>query len=194
MASISPVFKEFISISLLAMTMSTADSHLNACAVIVSHDIVESVRGVNKVPKSHQFRLAKLTALMVGLFAMMLAFYCNDLLKLSFALSVPIVTAPFILAVFGFRGTSPTALIGMATGILTIVVWNQWIEPTTEIDGSFPCMLANGLAMMAAHYLLPQPEGKGWVEPDDHFKQVQQAKARKKSHRKEAFKNGFINV
>jgi hypothetical protein len=98
------------------------------------------------------------------------------------------------LAIYGFRGTSPTALIGIATGTLTILAWKRWIEPTTEIDGSFPCMLANGLAMMAAHYLLPQPECKGWVEPDDEFKQVQQAKARKKLRGKEVFENDFVNL
>ncbi|ROT47544.1 hypothetical protein [Candidatus Cardinium hertigii] len=101
---------------------------------------------------------------------MVLAFYRNDLLdllKLTFAFTVPIITAPFVLAVFGFRGSGRTALIGMATGIVTIIAWNQWIEPTTGIDGSFVCMLANGLAMLAAHYLLPQPPGTGWIEPDD---------------------------
>ncbi|MDD9140209.1 MAG: hypothetical protein NQ127_04840, partial [Candidatus Cardinium sp.] len=80
-------------------------------------------------------------------------------------LGVPIITAPFLLAVYGFRGTSRTALIGMATGIVAILAWNRWIKPITGINGAFPCMLANGLAMLAAHYLLPQPAGTGWFPP-----------------------------
>ena len=122
---------------------------------------------------------------------MLLAFYHNDLLdllKLSFTFSVPIVTAPFTLAIFGFRGTSRTALVGMATGALAIWAWNQWVKPETGMDGAFFCMIANGLAMMTAHYLLPQPVDAGWVELDDDFKQIQQANARKKARRKEQHK------
>ncbi|ROT47113.1 sodium:solute symporter family protein [Candidatus Cardinium hertigii] len=183
MKNISPFAQGLISISLLAMTMSTADSKLNACAVMVSHDILESIRGIRIISKAYQFMLARLTSLVIGLCAMVLAFYRNDLLdllKLTFAFTVPIITAPFVLAIFGFRGSGRTALIGMATGIVTIIAWDQWIEPKTGIDGSFVCMLANGLAMLAAHYVLPQPPGTGWVEPDDELKQIRQANIRKK--------------
>ncbi|WP_339044727.1 hypothetical protein [Cardinium endosymbiont of Tipula unca] len=55
----------------------------------------------------------------------------------------------------------------------------------TKIDGSFVCMLANGAAMMVAHYLLPQPKDRGWVGEDNEMKQRKQAKERKKARRKE---------
>ena len=35
-------------------------------------------------------------------------------------------------------------------------------------------MVANGLAMMAAHYLLPQPADKGWVGSNDQQKRIGQ--------------------
>lgn len=98
---------------------------------------------------------------------------------------VPIVIAPFVLAIFGFRGTSATALIGMASGLLTILAWNR-IQPKTGIDGAFVAMLANGLVMMVVHYIFNQPESAGWVRaaPDDPFYQMQQADVRKKAARK----------
>ncbi|WP_123662627.1 sodium:solute symporter family transporter [Candidatus Cardinium hertigii] len=194
MKNISSFSQGLVSISLLAMAMSTADSKLNACAVMVSHDILESIRGVKRVPYTHQLRLARLTSLVIGLCAMVLAFYRKDLfnlLKLIFAFTVPIITAPFVLAILGFRGSGRTALIGMATGIVTIIAWNQWIEPTTGIDGAFVSMLANGLAMLAAHYSLPQLPGTGWIEPDDELKQIRQAHTRKWARRKEACKALF---
>ncbi|UWW97142.1 MAG: sodium:solute symporter family protein [Candidatus Cardinium sp.] len=199
MHNIPSTFKGFFSISLLAMSMSTADSYLNSCAVMVSHDIVGSVRGVKKTPYVYQIRIARLTTIVIGLCAMCVAFWCRDLLKLMFLaidFSIPIVTAPFILAVFGFRGTSRTSLIGMATGTLAILVWSKWVEPLDPeigIDGAFPCMLANGLAMMAAHYLLKQPKGTGWVKPDSMFTQIQQENARKRAERKETIKNAWTN-
>ncbi|WP_342264949.1 sodium:solute symporter family protein [Cardinium endosymbiont of Philonthus spinipes] len=160
----SPLFKGMVCISLLAMAMSTADSCLHVCSVMVSHDIMATIQ--EEIDDVRKLKIARSTTLVVGLASMFLAFYCKDLvelLMLGFAFSLPVVTAPALLAVFGFRGTSRTALIGMATGALAILVWNQWVEPVTEINGAFICMLANGLAMMAAHYLLKQPESAGWV-------------------------------
>ncbi|WP_419241696.1 sodium:solute symporter family transporter [Cardinium endosymbiont of Nabis limbatus] len=197
MANVPSFFKGFISIALLAMTMSTADSKLNTCAVMVSHDILESIRGVKDISYTRQLLLAKTVALVVGLLAMILAFCCNDLLGLIiiiFDLSIPIITAPFLLAIFGFRGTARTALMGMVTGVLAILAWNEWVKSVTGIDGSFVAMLANGLAMMVAHYLFKQPEGKGWVGPDHAFIQMQQAHARKRHARKEAIKNGLLHI
>ncbi|WP_419241450.1 hypothetical protein [Cardinium endosymbiont of Nabis limbatus] len=152
-----------------------------------------------KTPYVYQIRVARLTTIVIGLCAMCVAFSCRDLLKLMFLaidFSIPVVTAPFILSVFGFRGTSRTALIGMATGTLAILVWSKWVEPLDPeigIDGAFPCMLANGLAMMAAHYLLKQPKSTGWVKPDSIFTQIQQENARKRAERRETIKNAWVN-
>lgn len=197
MAHVPPVFKGMVCISLLAMAMSTADSKLNSCSIMISHDMLQSIRSPKKAPYVHQLRLATCTSVLIGLLAMILTFYCNDLLnllKLSLDLSLPVATAPFILAVFGFRGTSRTALIGMSTGIVSILAWDRWIEPQAGINGSFICMLANGLAMLAAHYLLKQPESAGWVGPDNDWIQMKQVHARKKNAQKEAIKNKLVCI
>ncbi|MGI2257183.1 sodium:solute symporter family transporter [Candidatus Cardinium hertigii] len=194
---ISPIFKAFLSISLLAMAMSTADSYLNACSIMVSHDIVKGIVSNEKeIPDLCKIKVARLTTLVVGLLAMLIALKSRDLLQLmlwSLYSIVPILSAPFILAIFGFRGTSCTAFIGMTTGILSILTWNKWVKSTTDIDGAFIAMLANGLAMMTAHYLLKQPDGTGWVKPDNTFKQIQQENFRKKEERKEAIRRGWEN-
>lgn len=195
-AHIPPLFKGFLSIGLLAMSMSTADSFLNVSAVIVGHDILRTIKKDKEITNSCQLKIARCTTLVVGLLSMLLVFCCKDLLKLmywSLSFQVPIVSAPFILAIFGFRSTARVALIGMFTGVLAILSWNKWVEPITGMDGSFLAMLANGLAMMAAHYLLKQPEDTGWVKPDNTFRQIQQENSRKRSERKEAMKNAWEN-
>ncbi|WP_419241429.1 sodium:solute symporter family protein [Cardinium endosymbiont of Nabis limbatus] len=189
-------FKGFLAISLLAMAMSTADSSLNACAIMVGHDMVKSLYNQKEITDAFQLKIGRWATLVVGLLAMMLGFYCNDLLQLLYwglDIFVPTITAPFILAIFGFRGTSRTALIGIATGVFSILGWKKWIEPCIGMDGSFLAMAVNGLAMMAAHYLLKQPNGLGWVEPDNEFKQMQQAHVRKCAERKETIKNAWAN-
>ncbi|AXI24188.1 Sodium:solute symporter family protein [Cardinium endosymbiont of Sogatella furcifera] len=192
------VFKALLAVSLLAMAMSTADSNLNASAVMSIHDLLGHIPVSKNIAQVNQLRLAKWATLVIGLLAMILAFYCNDLLKLMYwALNcyVPIVIAPFVLAVFGFRGSSRTALIGMAAGVLTMLSWNEWVEPITSMDGSFIAMLVNALFMMVVHYLFKQPEGSGWVPPqrDDMVHQMKQETARKQAERKETIQNAWTN-
>ncbi|WP_419241702.1 sodium:solute symporter family transporter [Cardinium endosymbiont of Nabis limbatus] len=156
-----PILKGFVAISLLAVAISVADTYLSTSSLMFSHDIIEGMMGQKEIPYRYHIRLAKLTALLMGMVALLLSVYCNDLMelcKLYFDCFIPIATAPFILAVLGFRGTSRTALVGMVTGILAIWSWNKWVEPITDINGAFPSMVANCLAMVAARYLLPQPK------------------------------------
>ncbi|UWW97047.1 MAG: HD domain-containing protein [Candidatus Cardinium sp.] len=196
MVHVPSIFQGFLAIGLLTMSMSKADSYLNGCVVMVSHDIVQSLQGKKEITDSVQLKIARWTTPVVSLLAMFLAFRCQNLLKLiywSLFCAVPIIAAPFTLAIFGFRGTSRTALIGMATGAYTLAAWNKWVEPAIKIDGSLIAMVTNGLAMMAAHYLFKQPEGTGWVKPDNNFKQIQQAYARKQAKRKERMQHAWAN-
>ncbi|MGI2261748.1 sodium:solute symporter family protein [Candidatus Cardinium hertigii] len=193
---IPPIFKGLFAIGLFAIVMSTADAFLNVCSIMVVHDILKILYKKKEITDAFQLKIAKWTTLVVGLFSMIVSFYFQDLLQLmclALDCSLPIVTAPFILAVFGFRGTSRTALMGMATGLLTILSWNRWVNHSGTIDGSFLAMLANMVAMLAAHYLLKQPENVGWVKPDYQFKQMQQGHARKQAETIEAIKNGWNN-
>lgn len=130
----------------------------------------------------YQIRLARIASVFIGLLAIALTFYYGNLLdplKLNLALYVTITVVPFILAIFGFQGTSHTTLISMATGILTILNWNKWTELSTAIDGSFLAMLDSyGLEMIAAH-IFKQPEGAGvdCVGLDDECIRIKQVHA-----------------
>ncbi|MCT4697299.1 sodium:solute symporter family protein [Candidatus Cardinium sp. TP] len=182
LADMPPVYKGCVVLSLLGMAMSSADSNLHTTAIMVSHDIVESIRGIKTIPYVHQLRLAKLTTLVTGLLAMIITVYYSDLLQLSkfvFTSNMTffkiIIIPPFSLAVFGFRGSARTVLIGMTIGILTALTLGKWLKLTIGgIGWGLLPMVANGLAMMAAHYLLPQPADKGWIGKNHQQKRIQQ--------------------
>ena len=163
MTDIPPIVHGFVVIGLLAISMSTADSFLNSASVMFSNDVMQSFMPKKSILFSKQLRFAKCTAFLIGIAAIVLSFCCNNLSELYMlarACFIPIVTVPFILAVLGFRAKSHTVLIGMVVGLLAIFSWNKLVEPTTHINGSLPSMIANGLAMMAAHYLLPKSKNK----------------------------------
>ncbi|WP_419241818.1 hypothetical protein [Cardinium endosymbiont of Nabis limbatus] len=70
---------------------------------------------------------------------------------------IPIIAAPFILAVLGFRTTARNALMGMAAGALAVIAWRKLVAPLLlTASGTFPCVLVNGLVMLAVHYLWPR--------------------------------------
>ncbi|ROT47293.1 sodium:solute symporter family protein [Candidatus Cardinium hertigii] len=188
LSNISPLFKGFVVISLLAVSMSTADSHINSSAIMISQEITDIVYK-KKNPDRHQFLLAKITTPILGIFSLMLSFYCNDLMeliKLGFDCFIPIVTGPFILTILGFRSSSYSVLTGMATGILAIIIWNKWVEPVTDVNGAFPCMLINSLVMITTHYLWPQKKrNKGVFDQANALKLWVNARASCASMRKE---------
>lgn len=166
MAHASPLFKGILCMCLLALTMSTADSRLHICAVMISYDILPMllrVRLRKNISCTDHYRVAYISILVIAMVAIILSLnspylsIVRGMTNWLHSFYMPIVVAPFILAVLGFRSTSRTALIGMATGALAVVAWPKWISPLLLTNSSaFPCVLVNGLAMLAAHYLSPR--------------------------------------
>lgn len=184
--NIPPILKGFVVISFLAVTMSTADSCLNTCTVMISHDILGSIRGAKPLSLSCQLWLTRLTCLFVSIGAI-IALNFRDffgLLYSMFDFSVPIITIPFILAVFRVRTASRTVLIGMVAGGLSVLAWNQWIVSVTGINGAFICMLVNGLTVLTAHYLFnTKPIKKiGLVELDDCCREIKRVATRNREY------------
>ena len=190
---LAPVFKGLLAIGLLAMAMSTADSALNACSVMVIHDIIGTLSN-KKVSSKAQLMLVRITSFVVGMLAMWLTFYQKDLLALLMlgnAFALPIVGAPLLFAIYGFRTSCRTALIGMATGVITILLWKKYLS---ELEGSVPAMLANGIAMLLAHYSFPRQSHEGWQQPDLEYQQLKQARQRQYYRYKKQVTSFFIGI
>lgn len=149
--------------------MSTIDSCLHIAGVTISHDIIENIFGIKYVSDTSKVLIAKCTTIIIGLLATIPAVYQTDIFKLSkfsihfYSAFNMLVAPPLVLIFFGFRGTSRTFLIGMATCILIKFIWIKWMIPKIGVNFNFIFFMSNILAMMAAHYLLPQPPGKGFV-------------------------------
>ncbi|MGI2257566.1 sodium:solute symporter family protein [Candidatus Cardinium hertigii] len=161
--------KACIIICVLAMCMSTCDSYLHLCSIMVGHDVIESIFGVNKIPCIYKISVARLVLLIIGLLSMIISIRYNNFFESVLSIvSYPYmifyctIGAPLILSIFGFLGTTRTALIGMATGILVLFVYKKFGFPI-GISGAIVQLFSNAFGMMVAHYVLPQPPDKGWV-------------------------------
>jgi len=116
-------------IGVLGMAMSTADSYLHLCAVVVGHDLMESMPKTKPISDRLKIRVAKSTIIMVSLLVMVLTEYSNhmcicfgyfwDKMYGHILLFCQFSVCPlFLLAVFGFRGSSHTAFVGIVIFLL----------------------------------------------------------------------------
>jgi signal transduction histidine kinase len=75
---------------------------------------------------------------------------------------VSVVALPFILAIFGFRSSEKSVLIGMAAASIMFIAWEMKLMALSiTIDSCAPALLTNAVFLFGSHYLLRQPGG--WV-------------------------------
>eukprot|EP01132_Coremiostelium_polycephalum_P000766 gene766-949_t len=152
-----PGLKGSTAIGIIAMAMSTADANLHAAAVLVTNDLMKPWQKYNQ----HFIPFVRLSTLGLGLLALLLALHINDLLKVllfSASFFIPMVSAPFLLAILGFRSEVRAVYMGMAGGLLTVIIWGICFK---NHDGLIPGMLVNFICLMGSHYLLK--EKGGWI-------------------------------
>ncbi|XWN35626.1 MAG: sodium:solute symporter family protein [Roseivirga sp.] len=154
--------KAFVAIGIISMAMSTADSDLNASSVLIVNDIIK--------PLSPSFgrsiMAVRWISLGLGVLALSLALREGDILSLMLLAAsfyMPIVTVPLLLAIFGFRSSPKSCIMGMLAGLITVMAWRQFLAHT-GINSVPPGMLANLVGLMGTHYLLGE-EG-GWKASD----------------------------
>lgn len=163
-------FKGLAIIGIIAMVMSTADSYINSSSILISNDVFKVF---NPVSEQKQLYITKISALIIGIVSIILSIMSSDLLELVLIANnfyMPIVTVPLLLAIFGFRSSSKAVIIGMSSGLITVVLWRLFVMNITGIDSVLPGIVSNLIFFLGSHYLLNQ-EG-GWK------KEVDQSKAR----------------
>jgi hypothetical protein len=152
-----PGLKGFLGIGVIAMAMSTADSTLNACAVIIANDILPPLG----LQKKNPLNTAKWATLLLGTLALLVALSAQDLLKIllgSANFYAPIVVVPMLLAIFGFQTSRRVVLMAMGAGAVTVTAC---LFAFKSVNSFFPGMLANLIVMLGAHYWLGKPGGWG---------------------------------
>lgn len=147
----------------MAMVMSTADSAINASTVLFVNDILRpaGIKGGNDL------WVARLFAASFGLLALFFALWQTGIWKLivfAHDFYIPTILPLLLLAIFGFRSTSRTAMYGIGAAFLTVFLWRTYLEHT-GINEVFPAIMANVTVFLTSHYLLREPGG--WVGVED---------------------------
>ncbi|NEJ83779.1 hypothetical protein GR268_45835, partial [Rhizobium leguminosarum] len=104
--------KGFLGVGIIALAMSSADSALNSCAVLVANDILPPL----KITKQASVRIAAGATFIIGSFAVLLTLSIQnilDILLLSANFYMPIIIVPILLTIFGFRTSKRVIMIGI---------------------------------------------------------------------------------
>lgn len=148
----------FILAGIMAMVMSTADSHINSSSVIFIHDFCKPLG----IKIKDELRTTRIAAILLGIIGILLSLFGKSLLDLwliASMFSMPVVSVPFMLTVLGFRSSTKSVLIAMAAGAVTAALWK--INPIIDLPAAVPGMAANLVFLLGSHYILRQPGG--WV-------------------------------
>ena len=173
-------YKGLLLIGITAMVMSTADSYINCSSVLFTYDFCKSL----KYKLKNELLSARIISFFIGLSGILVALILNDMSLFNLAIFtasffIPIVSVPFIMAIFGFRSTEKSVLFGMSAGFITNVIWHY---SDSQIDSNVPAMLANLITLISSHYLLKQ--AGGWVGIKDERQLIAIRTERKRQFRK----------
>ncbi|MBN8828387.1 MAG: alkaline phosphatase [Sphingobacteriia bacterium] len=162
-------------VGIMAMVMSTADSYINCSAVLFANDILKAL-GI-KLEEKRELLFVRISALIIGVGALLISLFSKGILDMilgTYSFFMPIVSVPLILAIFGFRSSKTSVLIGMAAGFITVVLFKLF----SDIDSLMPGMVANLILYFLSHFLFKQ-EG-GWVGIKDQTSLDEIRKLRKR--------------
>ena len=151
-------FKGMLIVGIMAMSMSTADSHINSSSVLFANDLCKPLN----LGKGSELIISKIFASLLGVSAIILAITTQNLLDVILATNsfyIPIVTIPMMLTILGFRTSTLSIAIGMLFGGSTILIWKIL---GIKANGIAFSMLINLIFLMGSHYILRQPGG--WTE------------------------------
>ena len=157
-------FKALVIISVIAMAMSTADSNINTSSVLFSNDICKPLNLFD----TNSLLTARLFALALGTMSIILALSEHDLLSIILTANsfyIPVITAPLLLAILGFKTSTKSVLISMFAGFCTVIVWWTLQIKTNAI---IPGLVVNLIFLMGSHYLLNQEGGWNKIKEEPH--------------------------
>jgi len=163
---------------IMAMILSTIDSYINSTAVIIVNDFCKplEIKLLN-----NQLPFTRIVSLIIGILSVIIAIVNNgtsmELFLLASSFYMPVVTVPFIMALFGFRSSGKSVILGMVTGLSTVLVWDYILQ--IKIANSIPfAMLSNLVVLMSNHYLFRQPGG--WIGIRDKSGLIQVRRERRR--------------
>ncbi|MDD9140086.1 MAG: sodium:solute symporter family protein, partial [Candidatus Cardinium sp.] len=151
--------------AMLALLMSTADSHLHIASVLFTHDLLPFVARSTKA-RNYPLRMVRIASIGIGMISLLLVCQTTNILQLMYKTYYfywPTVSVPFIIACLGFRPRSFVVVIVMGLNIIIATYFIFYQKQAVSYDQIIIPMIVSAGSLFALHYLLPKRPHTGWV-------------------------------
>ncbi len=147
--SVLPVWLQGLALAgILSVIMSSADSYLNAAAVVLVNDVVHPA-APRELSGSTQLRLARWITLILGGIAITFSLVTRDILDIllhTYKFWGPTVVVPIALAVLGRSFSRKIFFLACLTGAGVVLLWDLLgLEELLHVSGLVPGIIANAL-------------------------------------------------
>ena len=149
-----PGTKAVLVIGVMAMCMSTADSNLNICAVLLANDsfFSKKLNPIQKIFWARNFTLG------LGVVSIILAFWKMPLFKFILfhaSFYLPIISVPLLGIVFKLTTSSRVCLSVMIICFCSLIIFKN-LYPDTDFN--FIGMILNAILLITGHYIVEKWE------------------------------------
>lgn len=153
-----PGTKAVLIVGIMAMAMSTADSHLNTATTNLANDTWKR----HTLTSLQKLKYAQNYIILLSFVALGLLYLHDDFLKIVlFANSfyMPLITVPLIGAILGYTTTTRCLLFAIIVTFIAVITGHIliWLSLTT-IEPVIPCMILNGVILLTGHYIVEKWE------------------------------------
>ncbi len=168
--NIMPVGLRGIIISgLVAVIMSTADSHLNVAGVAIVNDVIKPVFK-NSLGVKKELIIARVMTFFLGSSTLFIALMYKNILKIvvfSAYFWVTILLVPFIFGIWGYILTLRNFLICVAFGSCSSIIWVLYLKSKFHIDGIIPITFLDIILFIVLYQFGGQRIFKGEKNSED---------------------------
>ncbi|KJV55850.1 his Kinase A domain protein [Orientia chuto str. Dubai] len=142
------------------ITISTAISHTSIAAVTCLNDLCKPLGIFKHYSSKHELRIVRILIILCTIASSLISFICKELWNIGILgehFYSPIIGAPLLVTILGFRSTSRVILTGMISGSISLLVLDWYNESVTELYHIVLAIIINFTAMMITHYGLKEP-------------------------------------
>jgi Na+/proline symporter len=153
-----PGTKAVLIVGIMAMAMSTADSHLNTATTNLANDTWKR----HTLTSLQKLKYAQNYIILLSFVSISLAYFHTDFLKLVlFANSfyMPLITIPLIGAILGYVTTTRCLLFAIIVTFISVLIGHILTGLSlSTLEPIMPCMFLNFVILISYHYIVEKWE------------------------------------
>jgi len=168
-----------LTIGTMVIAMSVASFLINTSSNMLIQNILQPII----FKEIHNQRLVliyfAMTAGLINIYLTLKFSQISELALFFFGIYTTIISIPIFFAIFGFRSSELSVLIGMGASIISMIIY-QWKFAVPAMDFFIPGVFTNIVFLFGSHYILKQKGGWLGIKGKREFEEFKEEKRRER--------------